>query len=105
SNSPAYVTAARLLPLQAAARKTHSGAGTFDINMPIAGAKGIEPRTGGSSGNHQIMFTFANNDALLGASVTPGESGVAGLAGPPIVNGNRITLNLTGVTKDRKSVV
>ena len=98
TNSPAYVTATSLLPLQAASRKTHSGAGTFDINMPIAGAKGIEPRTGGSSGNHQIMFTFANNVSLLGASVTPGESGVAGLAGPPIVNGNRITLNLTGVT-------
>src|SRR5438477_3976241 len=98
TNSPAYVTATSLLPLQAASRKTHSGAGTFDINMPIAGAKGIEPRTGGSSGNHQIMFTFANNVSLLDASVTPGESGVAGLAGPPIVNGKRITLNLTGVT-------
>jgi hypothetical protein len=66
--------------------------------MPITGAKGIEPRSGGSSGNQQIMFTFANNVSLLGASVTPGPSGAAGMAGPPIVNGKRITLNLTGVT-------
>jgi len=97
-NSPNYVTATTLLPLQAASRKTHAGAGTFDINMPITGAKGIEPRGGGSFGNHQIMFTFANNVSLLGASVTPGQSGAAALAGPPIVNGKRITLNLTGVT-------
>lgn len=98
TNSPSYVTATSLLPLQAASRKTHSGAGTFDINMPISGAKGIEPRTGGSPGNHQIMFTFANNVSLISASVTPGQNGSAGLAGPPIVNGKRITLNLTGVT-------
>ena len=101
TNSPTYVTATTLLPLQATSRKTHAGAGTFDINMPITGAKGIEPRSGGSSGNHQIMFTFANNVSLLGASVTPGPSGAAGLAGPPIVNGKRITLNLTGVTNQQ----
>ena len=97
-NSPAYVTATELLPLQAASRKSHGGAGTFDINMPMVGTKGIEPRTGGASGDHQILFTFANNVSLSGASVTPGASGAAGLAGPPIVNGKRITLNLTGVT-------
>ena len=101
TNSPTYVTATSLLPLQAASRKTHSGAGTFDINMPISGAKGIEPRTGGASGNHQIMFTFANNVSLLSASVTPGQSGAARLAGAPIVNGKRITLNLTGVTNQQ----
>ena len=98
TNSPTYATATSLLPLQAVSRKTHSGAGTFDINMPIVGAKGIEPRTGGSSGNHQIVLTFANNVSLISASVTPGQSGAAGLAGPPIVNGKRITLNLAGVT-------
>jgi uncharacterized protein (TIGR02597 family) len=101
TNSPTYVTATSLLPLQAASRKTHAGAGTFDINMPIAGAKGIEPRTGGSSGNHQIRFTFANNVSLIGASVTAGQSGAAGLAGPPIVNGKRIILNLVGVTNQQ----
>jgi hypothetical protein len=104
-NSPTYLTATSLLPLQAVSRKTHPGAGTFDINMPISGAKGIEPRTGGGSGNHQIMFTFANNVSLLSASVTPGQSGAAGLAGPPIVNGKRITLNLTGVTNQQVMTV
>jgi uncharacterized protein (TIGR02597 family) len=101
TNSPTYVTATSLLPLQAVSRKTHSGAGTFDINMPISGAEGIEPRTGGSFGNHQIMFTFASSVSLLSASVTPGQNGAAGLAGPPIVNGKRITLNLTGVTNQQ----
>src|SRR4029079_14106762 len=104
-NSPTYLTATSLLPLQAVSRKTHPGAGTFDINIPIAGAKGIEPRTGGSSGDHQIMFTFANNVSLISASVTAGQSGAAGLAGPPIVNGKRITLNLTGVTNQQVMTV
>jgi uncharacterized protein (TIGR02597 family) len=101
NNSPTYVTATSLLPLQAASRKVHAGAGAFDINMPIVGAKGIDPRTGGTSGDHQIMFTFANNVSLTSASVTPGQDGAGGLAGPPIVNGKRITLNLTGVTNQQ----
>ncbi|PYL02443.1 MAG: hypothetical protein DME32_06455 [Verrucomicrobia bacterium] len=98
TNSPTYVTATSLLPLQVASRKSHGGAGTFDINMPMVGTKGIEPRTGGASGDHQIMFTFANNVSLADASVTPGQNGAGRLAGPPVVNGKRITLNLTGVT-------
>lgn len=97
-NSPRYVPATSLLPLQAASRKIHAGAGTFDINMPIGGAKGIEPRTGGTSGDHQITFTFADNVSLTSASVTPGQNGAGRLAGPPVVNGKRISLNLTGVT-------
>src|SRR5207253_36972 len=66
--------------------------------MPMVGTKGMEPRTGGASGDHQIMFTFANNVSLADASVTPGQNGAGRLAGPPVVNGKRITLNLTGVT-------
>ena len=100
-NSPTYVTATNLLPLQATSRKTHAGAGTFDINMPIVGTKGIESRSGGTSGNHQIMLTFANNVSMAGANVSPGQNGSAGLAGPPIVNGKRITLNLAGVTNQQ----
>jgi len=98
TNSPTYVTPTSLLPLQAVSRKSHAGVGTFDINMPMAGTKGIEPRTGGASGDHQIIFTFANNVSLADASVTPGQNGAGRLAGPPVVSGKRITLNLTGVT-------
>jgi uncharacterized protein (TIGR02597 family) len=100
-NSPTYVTATNLLPLQATSRKTHAGAGTFDINMPIVGTKGIESRSGGTSGNHQIMLTFANNVSIAGANVSPGQNGSAGLAGPPIVNGKHITLTLAGVTNQQ----
>ena len=69
--------------------------------MPIVGAKGIESRTGGTSGNHQIILTFANNVSLTSASVTPGQNGAGGLAGSPIINGKRIILNLTGVTNQQ----
>jgi hypothetical protein len=33
--------------------------------------------------------------------VTPSQNGAAGIAGPPVVNGKRITLNLTGVTNQQ----
>ena len=35
-------------------------AGTFDINLPLAGSPGIECRSGGPNGNYLIVFTFAN---------------------------------------------
>jgi hypothetical protein len=105
TNSPAYVPATSLLPLQAASRKIHAAAGTFDINMPGVGEKGVETRSGGISGDHQIILTFANNVSLTSASVTPGQNGVGRLGGPPIINGKRIILNLTGVTNQQMLTV
>src|SRR5438445_3568429 len=42
-------------------RKTHTGVGPFDINLPLSpNPIGIECRTGGANGNHQIVFTLTN---------------------------------------------
>ena len=38
-----------LLLLSAVSQKTHGGAGTFDINMPLSGPSGVEFRSGGGS--------------------------------------------------------
>ena len=49
-------------PLQlttAVSRKTHGGAGTFDIPLPLSGEPGVECRSSG--GNHTLVFTFSNN--------------------------------------------
>ena len=44
-------------------RKMHQTAGNFDLNLPLTGAAAIEDRSGGASGNHELIFTFL--DPLL----------------------------------------
>jgi len=60
-------------PSSAVSRKTHGGAGTFDINLPlvpIGGAVGIEDRTGAVAGAHQEVITFANPVTVSGVAVS-----------------------------------
>src|SRR4029077_7392955 len=67
------VTAVPALQLSAAvSRKTHGGAGDFDIDLPLAGEPGVECRSGGAIGNHTFVFSFTNNVMNGNASVTMG---------------------------------
>ena len=43
----------------AVSRKTHTGAGDFDVNLPLAGEPGVECRSGAVG--HTMVFTFTNN--------------------------------------------
>ena len=82
-------------PLQltsAVSRKTHGGAGDFDIDLPLAGEPGVECRS--SSGDHTFVVTFSNPVVSGNASVTSGSGNVAG---SPTFSGNTMTVNLTGV--------
>ena len=54
----------------------------------------MESRSGGLSGDHTVVVTFANNVVSGNASVT---SGVGSVAGSPSFAGNTMTVNLTGV--------
>ncbi|PYU18576.1 MAG: hypothetical protein DMG30_27290, partial [Acidobacteria bacterium] len=55
-----FLTLESLLQLTGSvSRKTHGGAGTFDINLPLSGEPGVECRSGG--GNYTEVFTFNNN--------------------------------------------
>lgn len=55
----------------AISRKTHGGAGTFDINLPLSGLAGIECRSGSI---YNVVFTFANTLTSV-ASVTATATG------------------------------
>ncbi len=77
----------------AVSRKTHGGAGSFDITLPLSGTPGVECRSSG--GNHTLVFTFTNNVVSGSASVTAGTGSVSG---SPTFSGNTLTVNLTGVT-------
>ena len=90
-------------PLQvvsAVSRMTHTGVGSFDIDLPLSGTPGIECRNG--SGNHTIVVSFSNTVVSGNASVT---SGVGSVSGSPSFNTNRMTINLTGVADVQKITV
>jgi hypothetical protein len=79
-------------------RKTHGTAGTFDVDLPITGNPGIECRTGGASGNHQVIVTFAAPVTVTDATVTPGLGGTASLSLVPGFNHNEVIVTLSNVS-------
>jgi hypothetical protein len=82
-------------------RKTHGSAGTFDVDLPETGATGIECRSGGANNGYTIVFTFANNVTVQGATVSTGVGMVTSFS----VIGNTVTAELTGVTTAQRIVV
>ena len=92
------ITFTSVVPVSAVSRKTHGGAGTYDINLPLVGAPGIECRSGAGIGNYQVVVTFTGPITVSSANVTPGLGGSGSVSGTPTVNGNQVTVNLTGVS-------
>ena len=80
---------------RAVSRKTHGSAGNFDIDLPLAGAGGIECRTGGASDAHQIVIEFPAAVTFVDAAVTSGTGNVSNTSGNGTVE---VTINLSGVT-------
>ena len=77
-------------PVSAVSRKTHGAAGTFDIALP-----GVESRSGGVSGDYQLVVTFGATVNVGSVSIASGTGSVMTVTG----NGtNTITVDLTGVT-------
>ncbi len=89
------------VPISAVSAKTHGAAGVFDVNLPLTGSPGIECRTGGASGNHQMVVTFAAPVSLTSASVTSGSGSVSSTT----TSGNSVFVNLTGVTNAQNITV
>lgn len=104
--------------LSVASRKSHGTAGTFDVNMPLAGG-GVEPRRGaattGAPGDFAIVVRFTNTLAAsqAGATVTftPGSGGTgpggapagpgSGSVGSFTASGTDLTVQLTNVSDDQ----
>ena len=79
----------------AVSRKTHGGL-DFDVALPLTGTPGIECRSGQGAGtDHKMVVTFASPVTVGSAAVTTGTGSVVG---SPVVAGNVVTINLTGVT-------
>jgi hypothetical protein len=92
-------SASNIAAVSAVSRKTHGSAGDFNIDLPLTAARGIEDRSGGSSGNHKVIITFAAPvTQLTHATVTPGAGSTASISGNPIINNTQVTVNLTNVS-------
>src|SRR5262249_38485423 len=98
-------------------RKIHGSAGTFDLDLPLTGSPGIECRSGSTSGEHSLVFTFLNTLSTVSsvAATATTSSGtvpvtvlntsaigadaheyLANLSGVP--NASHLTVTLNGVT-------
>ena len=90
----AYAMVPVLQLASAVSRKTHGGAGTFDIPLPLTGTSGVECRSGGAGGDHTFVITF-NNAVVSGNAAVTGGTGT--VAGTPTFSNHTMTVNLTGV--------
>jgi hypothetical protein len=88
----------------AVSRKTHGAAGTFDVDL-MPPASGIEPRSGGTNGDYQVVVTFAVPVTLTSANAIPGSGGTASVSGTPSVSGNTVTINLTNVSNAQRLTI
>jgi uncharacterized protein (TIGR02597 family) len=104
-NSPTYIAGTSLSPLSAVSRKMHGGAGSFSTNLPAGGTMGIECRTPGTANSHQIIFTFANQVTLTGATITLGLNATGSISGTPIVSGNHVIVNLVNISNAQRLMI
>lgn len=95
------------VPQSVVSRKTHGTAGEFDIDLPLVGTPGIESRSGGASGDYEVVLGFANPVTVNGnpqAEVTLGIGGVPN-GGAVNVNGSVVTVPLTNVASAQTIVL
>jgi hypothetical protein len=85
-------------PSSAVSRKTHGSITTppfFDVPLPLAGAPGVECRSGGAGNNHQMVITFPFAVTFSSAAVTTGTGNVSSSSGSGTTT---VTVNLGGVS-------
>ena len=99
------MTFATVDPVAAVSRKVHGAAGIFDINLPLNGAPGVECRSGGATGDYQVVITFPTPVTVSAAAVDDGPGGQAATVGRPTVNGKQVTVNLTHIGSSDSLVI
>jgi hypothetical protein len=85
--------------ISAVSRKIHGSAGTFDVDLFSQNSIECRQGQGLNRDSHQVVITFesALPVTVNSINISPGPGKTAQLDGPPVVNGNQITVNLTNV--------
>ena len=89
-------------PTGVVSRKVHGSAGSFDIDLPLSGTPGVECRSGGASGDYQIVFNFVSPVVFDGAMIKEGGGSVSGTSGS---GSNSVSINLAGVSSGQRLTV
>jgi hypothetical protein len=85
----------RVIAVDLASRKTHTGVGAVDVLLPLSGKAGIESRSGGEGGNFQLVFTFAHPLSAVGtAGLSTGTITGATIGSDP----HQVIVDVSGVT-------
>ena len=107
NNTATQVTnVSTIAPTRVVSRKTHGSAGSFDIDLPFnppgpGAPSGIECRSGGTSGNYTMAFTFPNPlTSVGGATVSSGHGSVSN--GAIGTDPHEYIVNLTNVTNQQE---
>jgi hypothetical protein len=90
------------LKLLCASSRKSQGGKNFDVDLPLTGKLGVECRSGGAQGNFTLVLRFTDK---LNSAGNVSVTGVGSVSGTPTINGNTITVNLTGVANAQKIVV
>jgi CSLREA domain-containing protein len=85
-------------------RKTHGSAGVFDLPLPLVGSAGVESRSGGTSGSHTLILTFATPLARVGGVALVSSSGTVA-RGSVGSEANQYVVELTGVANGQDVTV
>ena len=99
---PQFTGTGKVLVTTFAVSRKLQGANSFDINLPLAGAGGVECRSGGGSNNYQIVVNFVGNVSFNSVSLSSGTGSVSGTTGN---NTSTLTIDLTGIISPQKIVV
>ena len=89
----------------AVSTKTHGGAGSFAVNLPLTGSPGIECRLGGGTSDYTMAVTFNGPVTVTGspqAELTAGTGcvgtgGSCDANGTVSISGNTVTIPLTNI--------
>jgi hypothetical protein len=84
--------------LSVSSRKTHGLAGTFDVDLPLTGTRGIECRSGGNAADYSLVFTFTNPLTSVGGATVTSGTGTVSSSNIDSSDARNYIVNLTGVT-------
>jgi hypothetical protein len=88
--------------LSVASSKVHGSVGTFNVDMPLIGTRGVECRSaghlpGGAADDYQLVFTFENNLSSVASATVSGHNptGATGTVDGPVIVGPNASYGLS----------